>query len=201
MAANNRESPTKPAYFRKGRGTISPMRKNHGSASGFRMLRLAISLLALPACGELDDEGGSNPTPAGPCASKTYWTHGNSESPLMRPGGTCIQCHTDSREGPRFAVAGTLYEGLTDVSDCNGKDGRNTDLKVVITDANNKVVTLGVNAAGNFYYQGVIATPYKAKVVSAAGEVEMVKPQTIGECNSCHAAKGLMDAPGRIVGP
>ena len=37
------------------------------------------------------------------------WTVGDRESPEMHPGRSCIDCHAKG-EGPRFLVAGTVYQ-------------------------------------------------------------------------------------------
>jgi hypothetical protein len=72
---------------------------------------------------------------------------------------------------------------------------------IVITDANGQEFQLDVNSSGNFTSRESIATPYKAKVVTALGERPMLTPQTDGDCNSCHTPEGEQAAPGRITLP
>lgn len=132
------------------------------------------------------------------CTSKTTWTGGNNESPLMRPGGACITCHT-MRGGPAFTIAGTVYPSAHEPNDCNGSNG--AGLTVVVTDANGVVTNVPVNSVGNFYTRTQVAAPFKVKVVSGAKERAMAGTLTAGDCNSCHTATGVNGAPGRIMAP
>jgi hypothetical protein len=165
-----------------------------------------------PAAGDDDDT-----VIATTCTSGTHWTRGTHESPLMKPGGKCIQCHTtgkttDDRDddddddddegeegdddlGPLFYFAGTVYPSAHDEDDCNGSDATATT-KVVLTGADGQVLTLPINAAGNFYTKELLAMPVKAKVVSAAGTRTMKAPVEDGDCNGCHTATS---DTGRII--
>lgn len=131
------------------------------------------------------------------CTSNEFWTRG--EGTTMRPGEACVACHTAEREGPRYAIAGTLYPTGHEPADCNGS--ADSGAKIVVTDANGEEHELTPNQVGNFYLSGSIATPYTAKVVTASGEREMFSPQTNGDCNSCHTDTGASGAPGRVVPP
>jgi mono/diheme cytochrome c family protein len=136
------------------------------------------------------------------CTSNKHWTGGNHGSSSMHPGGECINCHA-SGEGPRYAIAGTVYPTAHEPDDCYGSAGAIT---VEITDANGVVSNLSVNSAGNFYAGGgkrgaTIAMPYKAKVISGGKSRVMVGAQTNGDCNSCHSTGGSSGAPGRIIAP
>jgi len=135
------------------------------------------------------------------CATKAVWSHGDSESPLMHPGWTCIDCHTSGGEGPRYTIAGTVFPKYNELNDCNGSNGTTAGLSVVITDKNGASFSLPVNSVGNFFTRQAVAMPFTAKVVSPAGELAMTTPQTNGDCNSCHAQVGNSGAPGRIVAP
>jgi mono/diheme cytochrome c family protein len=142
---------------------------------------------------------------AGPdtCTSGTTWTGGNTESPLMRPGGACISCHTSMREGPSLAIAGTVYGSGREVDDCNGARSTAADPIVVeVTDATGRVISLTPNAAGNFYdEEDVVAFPATAVVRYQGRERRMSTPVPHGDCNACHTLRGAMMAPGRIVLP
>jgi mono/diheme cytochrome c family protein len=118
----------------------------------------------------------------------------------MNPGQACIACHTAEREGPRFAIAGTVYPTGHEPDGCNGSSG---GIQVVITDANGTAYTLTPNSAGNFYLQSApgLALPYTAVVVQGGATRAMTEPQTSGDCNTCHTEAGAEGAPGRIVGP
>jgi cytochrome c553 len=146
-----------------------------------------------------DCGSGSNPFDTPPvCTSGRTWTGGNSESPLMHPGAACIACHRASFEGPLFTIAGTVYPTGHEPTDCYGATG---PVSVEVTDAANVTHTLPVNSAGNFYYEGAIQFPFRAKVIANGLERVMVGAQTDGECNSCHTQSGASMAPGRIVTP
>jgi hypothetical protein len=119
----------------------------------------------------------------------------------MHPGGECITCHA-SHNGPSFVIAGTVYPTAHEPIDCNGFDGSNHKVDVVITDAAGQVVTVSVNSVGNFHSTQSIAMPFHAKVVSSTGaERQMIAAQMTGNCNGCHTETGANGAPGRIMAP
>ncbi|HTA19305.1 MAG TPA: hypothetical protein VK989_08430, partial [Polyangia bacterium] len=64
--------------------------------------------------------------------------------------------------------------------------------QVVIVDANGQSITMTPNSAGNFSWEGNLATPYQAKVVYMGRERAMIEPQTSGDCNNCHTQQGAM---------
>lgn len=137
------------------------------------------------------------------CTSGTTWTGGNTESPLMRPGGACISCHTSMGEGPSLAIAGTVYGSGREVDDCNGLRSTSSDPIVVeVTDATGRVISMTPNAAGNFYdEEDIVAFPATAVVRYQGRERRMATPAPHGDCNACHTLRGAMMAPGRIVVP
>jgi mono/diheme cytochrome c family protein len=134
------------------------------------------------------------------CTSGTTWREGNEGSAEMNPGMACIQCHTASDEGPQFPIAGTVYPTLHEPDLCDGAPP-SSRARVVITGADGRTQTLEPNGAGNFYSEIRAAAPYRAKVVTSAGERVMTAPQTSGDCNSCHSLAGANGAPGRIMLP
>ncbi len=134
------------------------------------------------------------------CTTDSYWRGG--ENAQMRPGEACVSCHTQEREGPRYAIAGTVYATGHEPDSCNGVSGAGPDaVTVIIIDADGREVALTPNSAGNFTLKEQIALPYTARVVSALGERLMIGPQTVGDCNACHTPEGLSGAPGRITVP
>ena len=141
-------------------------------------------------------DSGTNPynTPT-ICTSGKFWTSGTNGN--MRPGEACQACH-QKNGGPDYSVAGTVYPTAHEPKDCNGDPG---PLNVVVTDANNKVITLSVNSVGNFYTQSTVAAPFSVKVTSSAGTRAMSSTLTSGDCNSCHTTTGANGAPGRIMAP
>jgi hypothetical protein len=134
------------------------------------------------------------------CTSKTLWTLGTRGSASMQPGVACINCHSSGGEGPRFALAGTVYPTAHEPDQCNGASGV-AGVAIVVTGADGKTVTLTPNAAGNFSSNATVATPYQAKVTYMGRERLMVAAQTSGDCNSCHTQSGANAAPGRILLP
>lgn len=156
------------------------------------------------ACTSVTDggvEGGSTSNPYNTptvCTSNQRWTGGNRESPNMRPGGTCITCHS-MRGGPAYTIAGTVYPTAHEPNDCNG--GASGTLKVVVTDANQKVTEISVNGVGNFYSRVNLAAPFFVKVTNGTKERVMAGSLTAGDCNTCHTETGTNGAPGRIMAP
>jgi hypothetical protein len=151
------------------------------------------------------DAGAPPPDPfavAPTCTSGKTWSGSTEGSASMQPGVACINCHNSSGgEAPRFTIAGTLYPTAHEPNQCDGVNGSTNGAKVVITDANQNVITLTPNSAGNFYYTGTVATPFHAKVTDTNGERDMLAGQTSGDCNACHTQNGTMSAPGRIILP
>lgn len=141
--------------------------------------------------------GGAYATPV-VCTSQKTWTGGNRESPLMHPGNACISCHSQG-EGPKFALAGTLYPTAHEPNDCNGTSA--SGASVIVTDANGTDHTLTPNAAGNFYVSGSIAKPYRARIEYQGRTRAMASAQSTGDCNSCHTEAGSQGAPGRLMLP
>jgi mono/diheme cytochrome c family protein len=149
----------------------------------------------------------SDPFAAAPtCTSKVTWTQGNHGSKLMNPGQACVSCHAKGGDGPRYALAGTLYPSAHEPDDCNGVNGT-TGARVVIVDMKAQTITLTPDAAGNFYWSGTLGLPYLAKVTYMGRERAMIASQTSGDCNGCHTQAGtnvqagMTKAPGRILLP
>ena len=140
------------------------------------------------------------------CTSKVTWTQGNHGSKLMNPGQACISCHAKGGDGPRYAIAGTLYSSAHEPDNCNGVNGT-TGAQVVIVDMKAQTITLTPDSAGNFYWSGTLALPYLAKVTYMGRERAMIASQTSGDCNGCHTLAGtnvqagMTKAPGRILLP
>lgn len=153
-------------------------------------------VVAVAAC-----EGGPSidEVPVSECASGKKWSGGNAESPLMHPGRDCDGCHRSEGEGPRFAVAGTVYSLPDEPDDCFGVEG----VDVEITDATGKVWLLETNEAGNFYLSASagIEAPYMARVLDGDLERVMATAQTDGQCATCHTQTGANNAPGRVLAP
>jgi hypothetical protein len=132
------------------------------------------------------------------CTSGKTWTGGNSESPLMHPGRACMACHASGEgEGSRFTIAGTVYPTGHEPNECYGA----TSATVEVTDANGKVITLAVNASGNFMTSSLLAFPIRVAVVANGKRRSMNESPPNGDCNSCHTQNGDNKAPGRIALP
>jgi len=144
----------------------------------------------------------SMPTPTadefGCYGTGSRWVYGNRESPFMRPGGDCIDCHIAMREGPRYASAGSVMNYWDERLDCAGAAG----ITVELTGADGTVVTATTNGAGNFWFRRAVTTPYTARLIGPDGSVrQMFAPQNDLDCMHCHTEMGLNGAPGRIVAP
>ena len=133
---------------------------------------------------------------SGDSTSPKVWTGGDEESPLMHPGGNCIDCHSEN-EGPDFTIAGTVYSTPDAKTDEFGVNGA----KIVIIDAANKVLEMTTNEAGNFFSWEKIKMPFTAKVVYMGKELAMPAQQSIGNCALCHTSAKGNGTPGRIVIP
>ncbi|MFO0633067.1 MAG: hypothetical protein U0168_09480 [Nannocystaceae bacterium] len=130
------------------------------------------------------------------CASGERWGGGNQGSVLMNPGRDCIGCHRG--EGPRFAVAGTVYDAADEADGCFGV----ADVAVHLVGADGKTVTLTSNDAGNFMRSSLdLAMPYTVRLEYEGRERVMTTPQTELDCASCHTAQGRNGAPGRVLAP
>ena len=166
---------------------------------------LLFQIVALGACDAREgdhEEGGQLVAQVSnaECASGQRWVGGDEESSRMHPGGDCMGCHSERGEGPRYLVAGTVFELMAEPDECFGVDG----VTVEIVDADGQRWDLPTNAAGNFYLaerEGPIALPYRAAVVMGDARLEMTTAQASGNCASCHTAAGAQGAPGRIVTP
>jgi hypothetical protein len=133
------------------------------------------------------------------CTSGSTWNGGDDGSPEMNPGMPCNRCHA-SDEGPRFSIAGTIYATAREPDLCNGA-GSSSGAQIEIAGADGRLLRLVPNRAGNFFSEVRVAVPYRAKVVTPAGERVMTAEQTSGDCNGCHTPAGADGAPGRIVFP
>jgi hypothetical protein len=129
------------------------------------------------------------------CAGGLLWTGGDSGSPNMHPGVTCIKCHAEN-DGPSFTLAGTVFAS-NEPDDCLGAK----DTSIVVTGSDGKSIKMAANEAGNFYSNLALAVPYRAMIVSGGKTKVMAGEQVMGDCNSCHTEKGSNGAPGRITLP
>lgn len=150
--------------------------------------------------------------PASACISNTRWTRGNRGSPLMNPGRACIECHLRDGDAPTYSVAGTAFYAPHEEDLCNGYSGdppgsRQGAATVRLVDANGVMLTLPVNAAGNFFSEERLAFPLRlAEVIGPTG-VRRTMGEAVphGDCNRCHTREGTDTptglAPGRITVP
>ena len=100
---------------------------------------------------------------------------------------------------PQLSFAGTLYPTAHEPDDCSGALANGAS--VLIKGANGQKIALTPNSAGNFFAQTSIPTPYTVEVHYQGRVLVKQQPQTSGDCNGCHTAKGLNGAPGRIMAP
>lgn len=144
--------------------------------------------------------GFTTAAPAGStsCSTDQWWNLGDRESETMHPGIACIDCHTARREGPRYTYAGTAFQALDDEDDCRGIAGAVID---IIDSDGNVAFSMTTNNVGNFSSRAALVSPYTARITYEGRTAEMVGPQTDGDCNRCHTAAGIEDAPGRVLIP
>ncbi len=135
------------------------------------------------------------------CSSGATWTHGDIGSALMHPGRACITCHATNFRAPRFTVVGTVYPTAHEPDDCNGVNGFNEDVHILVIDANGVVQDLLPNDVGNFGSGDVTALPITAQITYQGRSRTMTIPANSGDCNSCHTDQGTNAAPGRLMLP
>lgn len=136
----------------------------------------------------------------GVCSTAQWWTRGDRESQLMHPGRDCIECHAERHEGPRYTVAGTVFQNVDDEDDCRGIPAVVID---ILDSGGNVAFSMTSNSVGNFHSSERLSAigRYTARVTYDGRSAEMTTPQTDGACNHCHTAVGIEDAPGRILVP
>lgn len=149
------------------------------------------------ACTNAVDAGPPGPNPYNTPMQCTSGKTTLGQSASMRPGEACQACH-QKQGGPSYSVAGTVYPTAHEPQDCNGVPG---GMNVVVTDKNNKIVTIPVNGVGNFGSNAVVTAPFFVKVTSSKGTRPMIGSLTSGDCNSCHTPTGANGAPGRVMAP
>ena len=158
----------------------------------------------------LQQRDGVDLSAAARCVRGEYWARGDRGDNHMHPGRDCIGCHTRSGRGPRFTVAGTLFNAPHEEDDCLGFDSDtriNRAAEVEVTDASGRPFYILANRAGNFYTTHAFRRPLRrVRVFSPSGAVvEMGSPPPHGDCNACHSRAGTItptgESPGRIVLP
>jgi hypothetical protein len=131
------------------------------------------------------------------CDTARHWTSGNRSAELMNPGEACVACHVRERVNEIFTASGTVYTDLHADPLCIGS-AKGT---VEIIGADGAVVSLPVNASGNFATFAPFKKPYTARVKMGTKVRTMSSPQMNGDCNICHTVQGTEGAPGRIIWP
>ncbi|MEM6994428.1 MAG: hypothetical protein AAF721_28190, partial [Myxococcota bacterium] len=146
------------------------------------------------SCGEddpLPDPFDVDPT----CTSDVWWTQRLDEgSPHMNPGRPCVGCHEDptafgieaDEETPATPVGGTLFPTAHEPDDCYGVDGTVEDVYIELSHDDGDVLTIPVNAAGNFLLEpGDVEgfePPYRVRVVRGELQRVMVDLAPHGDC-------------------
>ena len=114
----------------------------------------------------------------------------------MLPGANCLACHdgtnNEEDEAPRFDAAGTAFLDL-------GGSEPVVGALVRITDANDVVVEMETNSAGNFYTTRTLVFPIDAEIEVDGTVRTMAASVGVGGCNACHACDG--EAGGKLTGP
>jgi hypothetical protein len=111
-------------------------------------------------------------------------------SPTMKPGEDCLRCHGSGNL--RWYAAGTVFlDPKAAVTD--GVQG----VEVILTDSNNRRISLTSNGAGNFYTAETLVFPLTAEVKRGDKSLKMPDSVPQGGCNSCHTGGDI----GRIYAP
>jgi len=137
--------------------------------------------------GVLGTGGASAPV----CASGKYWSDGDPNDGMHRPGSVCGSCHST------FTLSGTVYAKPNEPMGCFGVDGPANRNFIQVTMTNHNGGSVRVNAAGNFWTTDPIVFPVTVGVSWTNGGIYMKATVSRGDCNTCHAPA---DA-GRILPP
>ncbi|WP_223635554.1 hypothetical protein [Corallococcus sp. EGB] len=140
------------------------------------------------------------------CASGSIWSDASGTGASMAPGIACRSCHLDQAPYAAYFFMGTVFPTLHEADGCDPRLQEPSKVKVEILDMEDRVrLTLVPNSAGNFMsttLQPSFPLPYRARVVGPDGASRMMsRPQTNGDCNTCHTEQGAQNAPGRIQLP
>ncbi len=181
-----------------------------------------VAALVLAACGPIGPvipdagpfDAGTGILPV-TCVSNVKWTMGNQGNEGMNPGLACRSCHLgqnfmgqnpnlESNQSWAMFFMGTVYSGFNEANLCLAKSVPAGTVVEILDSTGALVLTLPVNAAGNFRSNSVdagLSLPYRARVRSNGMLRAMGAAQMNGDCNSCHTEQGRESAPGRIVWP
>lgn len=114
-------------------------------------------------------------------------TEGAEEGPLHRGGQPCLTCHGSLGPGrPEFAVAGTVYRAIDDMTPVDGAI-------VTFSSLDNDAIAVRTNAAGNFYVtksKFPLAFPLHVSISYPGLGGEVIMASRIGRdgsCGDCHA--------------
>jgi hypothetical protein len=102
--------------------------------------------------------------------------------PMMEPGRDCTECHNRGDAEPGWTAAGTVFTNPGDPESAGVRG-----VRVKLTDANGRTVTLNSNAAGNFYTRESLAYPLLAATIEKNGVVRTMLDVPNAACNQCHA--------------
>jgi hypothetical protein len=104
-------------------------------------------------------------------------------------GQACIACH-EADGGPRFTLAGTLYDDVAGTAPIAGAT-------IIVTDANGATTDLVTQQNGNFWTNEPLVFPVHVAASACPDTVPMIGAITTGDCSAggCHAAGS---ATGRV---
>jgi hypothetical protein len=111
----------------------------------------------------------------------------------MLPGSDCLGCHNadDAEDSDLvFNLAGTIFADADGTTPLEG-------VRIVVTDAEDQLVTLSSNEVGNFWSRRDVVFPIDVEVEADEEVVSMVLPVQQGSCNTCHAC----DDEAKLHGP
>jgi len=105
------------------------------------------------------------------------------------PGESCARCH-EGIKAPRFASAGTLYDGRTGTVPVAGAT-------IELIDAAGKIVRLTTALNGNFYTTEPLVLPVFTRASACPADRPMISKVQNGDCNAagCHVAGNRIYLP------
>lgn len=162
------------------------------------------------SCGAATTDGGTTTQDAGPapttCTSGSMWLLGDRGSASMHPGEACVACHRVNEPFRAYFFMGTAFPSAHERDNCNANPPATIVVDILNADGG-VVYSMNVRQpSGNFYRSSLsagMAMPYRARIRNTATgrSLEMMTPQTNGDCNTCHAEQGVSGSAGRIVWP
>lgn len=120
----------------------------------------------------------------GACSSESSTTpEPEVGGPTVHPGQPCLSCHSVGSSSAAsafpFTLGGTVFVDLEGTQPVEGAT-------ITVTGADQAVLELTTNEAGNFYSTEAVQLPAMTTVTLGADTLSMLLATGTGDCNSCH---------------